>query len=88
VSCAERSHNWQKLVHSVKTVDRNSEHLHKFAALLGKISLEEQFQIRVEFEESCVEELGRGLGDRGDLPEAILHEFDLFIRHADVLLIQ
>ena len=48
----------------VKTVDRKSEHLHKFAALLAKISFEEQFQIRVEFEESCVEELGGGLSDR------------------------
>jgi hypothetical protein len=61
------------LVYPVKTVDRNSEHLHQFAALLAKISFEEQFQIWVEFEESCVEELGGGLGDRGDLPKAILH---------------
>ena len=42
-----------------------SQHLHKFAALLAKISFEEQFYIRVEFEESCVEELGGGLSDRG-----------------------
>jgi hypothetical protein len=73
VSSAERSHDWQELVHPVQTVDRKSEHLHKFAALLAKISFEEQFQIRVEFEESCVEELGGSLSDRGDLPEAILH---------------
>jgi len=27
VSRAEGSHNWQKLVHPVQTVDRKSEHL-------------------------------------------------------------
>jgi hypothetical protein len=46
--------------------------LHQFSALLAKISFEEQFKIRVEFEEPCVEELGGGLSDRGDLPEANL----------------
>jgi hypothetical protein len=55
--------------------------------LLGKVSFEEQFQIRVEFEEPGVKELGSGLSDWGDLPEAILNEFDLFICHDDVLLI-
>src|SRR6185503_20844808 len=28
VSCAKRPHHWQKLVDPVKTVDRESEHLH------------------------------------------------------------
>jgi hypothetical protein len=73
MACAKRPNNRQKLVHSAKTVDGNSEHLHKFATLLAQISFEEQFQIRVEFEESRVEELGSGFSDRGDLLETILH---------------
>jgi len=60
-------HDWQKLLQPVKTVDRKCEHLHKLAPLLAKISFEEQLEIRIEFEESRVEELGRRLSDRSDL---------------------
>ena len=49
MSCAQRSHHWQKLVHAVETVHRNSEHFALVCVLIGKVSFEEQFEIGIKF---------------------------------------
>jgi hypothetical protein len=68
-----------------KAVHHDGQRGHQLLALLGHVGWKHRLDLWRDLEQAIIEDRGGLIGDRRDLGEALLHEFDLVGCHVSLL---